>query len=60
MNQKTAIDFIEKQDWLGEAGDAIQLVVIKVFEADGETGQKIKNFLYGTWLVRFFPWKMEA
>ena len=28
MNQKTAIDFIEKLDWLGEAGDAIQLVVI--------------------------------
>ena len=50
MNQKTAIDFIEKQDWLGEAGDAIQPVVIKVFEAGGETGQKIKNFLHGTWL----------
>ena len=50
MNQKTAIDFIEKQDWLGEAGDAIQPVVIKFFEAGGETGQKIKNFLHGTWL----------
>ncbi|MCO5948602.1 Rieske 2Fe-2S domain-containing protein [Mucilaginibacter flavidus] len=50
MNQKIAIDFIEKQDWLGEAGDAIQPVVIKAFEAGGETGQKIKNFLHGTWL----------
>ncbi|MEJ7829694.1 MAG: Rieske 2Fe-2S domain-containing protein [Segetibacter sp.] len=50
MNQKTAIGFIEKQDWLGEAGDAIQPAVIKAFEAGGEAGQKIKNFLHGTWL----------
>lgn len=50
MNQKTVIDFIEKQDWLGEAGDAIQPVVINAFTVGGETGQKIKNFLHGTWL----------
>lgn len=50
MNQKTAINFIENQDWLGKAGDAIQPVVINVFKSDGETGQKIKNFLHGTWL----------
>jgi nitrite reductase/ring-hydroxylating ferredoxin subunit/uncharacterized membrane protein len=50
MNQKTVIDFIENQDWLGEAGDAIQPVIIKAFKAGGETGQKIKNFLHGTWL----------
>lgn len=50
MKQKIAIDFIAKQDWLGEAGDAIQPAVIKAFEAGGETGNKIKNLLHGTWL----------
>lgn len=50
MNQETTIDVIERQDWLGTAGDAIQPVVIKAFEAGGETGQEIKNFLHGTWL----------
>jgi nitrite reductase/ring-hydroxylating ferredoxin subunit/uncharacterized membrane protein len=50
MNQKTVIDFIEKQNWLNEAGDAIQPAIINTFKAGGETGQKIKNFLHGTWL----------
>lgn len=50
MNQKTAIDFIDKQEWLGKAGDSIQPAIIKAFEAGGDTGQKIKNFLHGTWL----------
>jgi len=50
MNQKTAIDFIENQEWLGEAGEAIQPVILKAFKAGGETGQKIKNFLHGKWL----------
>jgi len=50
MNQSTAIDFIENQDWLGDAGDAIQPIIINAFKAGGETGQKIKNYLHGTWL----------
>jgi len=50
MNQKTAINFIENQDWLGDAGDAIQPVILNAFKAGGKTGQKIKNFLHGTWL----------
>lgn len=50
MIQKTAINFIENQKWLGEAGDAIQPAIIKAFEAGGDTGKKIKNFLHGTWL----------
>jgi len=50
MNQETVIDVIAQQDWLGTAGDAIQPAVIKAFEAGGETGQVIKNFLHGTWL----------
>jgi len=50
MNQKTAIDFIENQEWLDEAANAIQPVIIGAFKAGGEAGQKIKNFLHGTWL----------
>lgn len=50
MNQKTAIDFIENQGWLGAAGKAIQPVILKAFKAGGDTGQKIKNFLHGKWL----------
>ena len=50
MKQKTAIDLIENQDWLGEAGEAIQPVILKAFKAGGETGQKNKNFLHGKWL----------
>lgn len=50
MNQETVIDVIAQQDWLSTAGDAIQPAIIKAFEAGGETGQVIKNFLHGTWL----------
>lgn len=48
MTPKTAIDFIENQDWLDKTADAIQPVILKAFKAAGETGQKIKNFLHGT------------
>ena len=50
MNEKSIIDTIENQEWLGKAGDAIQPVIINAFKSGGETGQKIKNFLHGTWL----------
>ncbi len=50
MNQETAIDVIARQDWLDTAGDAIQPAILDAFEAGGETGQQIKNFLHGTWL----------
>ncbi len=50
MNQENVIDVIAQQDWLGTAGDAIQPIVTKAFDAGGETGQAIKNFLHGTWL----------
>ena len=50
MKPETIIDAITRQDWLGTAGDAIQPAIIKAFEAGGETGQQLKNFLHGTWL----------
>ena len=50
MNEKTAMDLIDQQQWLDEAGDVLQPAVIKAYEAGGEAGQKIKNFMHGTWL----------
>jgi nitrite reductase/ring-hydroxylating ferredoxin subunit/uncharacterized membrane protein len=50
MIQKSTIDLIEKQEWLDKIGDIVQPAVLRAFEAGGETGQKIKNFLHGTWL----------
>lgn len=50
MIQKKVIDFITQQDWLETTGDAVQPAIIKAFEAGGETGKDIKNFLHGTWL----------
>ncbi|RYE18316.1 MAG: DUF2231 domain-containing protein [Sphingobacteriaceae bacterium] len=50
MNAEDVMDTIAKQEWLKAAGDAIQPAVINTYKAGGKTGQKIKNFLHGTWL----------
>lgn len=50
MEQETAIDVIARQEWLDTAAEALQPAVMQAFEAGGEAGQKIKNFLHGTWL----------
>jgi nitrite reductase/ring-hydroxylating ferredoxin subunit/uncharacterized membrane protein len=50
MNAEDVMNTIAKQEWLKAAGDAIQPAVINTYKAGGETGQKIKNFLHGTWL----------
>lgn len=50
MEQNTTIARIAGQEWLGTAGDAIQPAVIRAFEAGGDAGREIKDFLHGTWL----------
>lgn len=50
MNSETIIDTIAQQEWLDTASKKLGPAVLKAFEAGGETGQKIKNFLHGTWL----------
>lgn len=50
MLQKYAIDLIEKQEWLDKVGDAVQPAILNTFKAGGNAGQKVKNFLHGTWL----------
>ncbi|MFN2452846.1 MAG: Rieske 2Fe-2S domain-containing protein [Pyrinomonadaceae bacterium] len=50
MAKEMAIELINKQDWLDKASEEIQPVVTNAFKAGGEAGQKVKNFLHGTWL----------
>jgi len=50
MNAESVMDTIAQQEWLNAAGDKIQPAILNTFKAGGEAGQKIKNFLHGTWL----------
>lgn len=50
MSKETAIDLINRQEWLDTAADALQPAILDAFEAGGEAGQEVKNFLHGTWL----------
>ena len=50
MIQKSAINLIEKQEWLDKTAEIIQPAILNAYEAGGETGRKLKNFLHGTWL----------
>ena len=50
MATKSIMKVIDEQQWLDDAGEAIQPVIINAFKAGGETGNKIKNFLHGKWL----------
>jgi nitrite reductase/ring-hydroxylating ferredoxin subunit/uncharacterized membrane protein len=50
MSSDDVMDAIAKQEWLDAAGNKIQPAIINTFKAGGKAGQKIKNFLHGTWL----------
>lgn len=50
MDQKSTIDRVAEQEWLGAAGDTLQPAVLSAFKAGGKAGQAIKNVLHGTWL----------
>ncbi|MCP9496057.1 MAG: hypothetical protein MSG64_16540, partial [Pyrinomonadaceae bacterium MAG19_C2-C3] len=50
MATETAIDLIERQDWLDKAGETLQPAIVDAFKAGGATGQEIKNALHGKWL----------
>lgn len=49
MTPETAIDLIARQNWLERTAGVMQPAVIRAFAAGGGAGQKIKNFLRGTW-----------
>ncbi len=42
-------DKLDQQDWLDRVGDRLQRSVEGVYRASGGAGQKVKNFLHGTW-----------
>ncbi|WP_018614333.1 Rieske 2Fe-2S domain-containing protein [Segetibacter koreensis] len=50
MNEKTITNYIDEQQWLDDAGNALQPAIIKAYKSGGEAGQKLKNFMHGTWL----------
>ncbi len=50
MSHDPALQLIDRQEWLEPVGEEIQKAVSAAFESTGEPGQKVKNFLHGTWL----------
>lgn len=50
MASEALIKVIEQQDLLEQASKQIQPVIKDAFEAGGEGGRQLKNFLHGTWL----------
>jgi nitrite reductase/ring-hydroxylating ferredoxin subunit/uncharacterized membrane protein len=47
---ESAVDVIERQQWLGPFEERLQQAVSTAFRAGGAAGQAVKNFLHGTWL----------
>lgn len=51
MADTLAVELIDRQkDWLEPLADSVQSAVAGAFEAGGETGQQVANFLHGTWM----------
>lgn len=50
MSSEDVMDAIANQKWLNTAANKIQPAILNAYKAGGEAGQKIKNFLHGTWL----------
>ena len=50
MSTKSLMKIIDDQDWLDDAGKAIQPLILNAFKAGGKAGKEIKNFLHGRWL----------
>jgi nitrite reductase/ring-hydroxylating ferredoxin subunit/uncharacterized membrane protein len=47
---ETAIEAIERQDWLDVIADRLQTAVVAAFERGGDAGRRLRDFLHGTWL----------
>jgi nitrite reductase/ring-hydroxylating ferredoxin subunit/uncharacterized membrane protein len=50
MAENTALQMIDRQDWLDPLADKVQEAVTQAYSSAGATGQKVENFLHGTWL----------
>jgi hypothetical protein len=50
MSSNVAIDLIDRQNWLDQVADALQPAIAETFQSAGTVGQKVEDFLHGTWL----------
>lgn len=50
MASEIAVDLIERQEWMEPVEEHLQHALTGAYEAAGGSGQKVKNFLHGTWL----------
>ncbi len=50
MSSNVAIDLIDRQNWLDGVADALQPAIADTFQSAGAAGQKVEDFLHGTWL----------
>ena len=46
----TAMDVIDRQEWIAAAADRLQPALRAAYESAGPAGQMIKDVLHGTWL----------
>src|SRR5437870_5874425 len=47
---ESAVQVIERQEWLAPLEEGLQRAVSAAFQAGGAAGHAVKNFLHGTWL----------
>ncbi len=50
MRSDGTIGAIERQEWMKPAEETIQKLLHRIFTTGGRRGQKVKNFLNGTWV----------
>src|SRR5712691_7367073 len=50
MGTEGIITGITRQEWLEPAEESVQKLLHQTFASGGAAGQKVKNFLHGTWL----------
>ena len=47
---ETAVERVERQEWLEPLAERLQRAVIAAYEVGGERGRRIRDWLHGTWL----------
>lgn len=47
---EAAVENLERQDWLEPLAESLQRALVATFQAAGETGRRVRDFLHGTWL----------
>lgn len=49
MDSEKILDAIDQQQWIETPAAAVQKAVLAPFEAAGEPGKRLKDFLHGRW-----------